>query len=762
MQYAFEFDNQSVSDLHRTHLFDALSIASTISDLPGPGRTLDNVLLNTGRKLEKFLFLHVPRLRRKPKSTFNPTFLQFDDLSDLDPFFDNHVFEALSDGDDSTESGLQGPGLTVGKWISGAGRKLEKLLGAAGERMGKGPNTVINRTIALADTFISSLFSPSYPFVASNDVRSAVRTSFLPTVDRVTDQYFPEELIQKADFIDCCKKLVAFLRHDRQNNQMMAIYYLTSLICAYPTSGPLLNQLGAQDAVREVVLRCSLLPLKNRDRRLLLAPSRRALVMLSDVEVLTTIKKLDAAYEDHSCNMEARIQLFSNLVACTKNSNVAILAGRHLTTGTQVIGVAALIRLIPPSLLELWAQLAFSIDPLSSRVFLGLLNDLRLSYFRRSGNITPVLNIAISLLRQGLVAYDDTSKAPCFDFLARKLLKEITMGLQEHCVAANLSKEAVVEFSNVLQLRRAHLSPSDSSFLVPFIKYTSPFFEILGSFCREWYFRGPQTWYQSWNRIPMRAILPSRRTTLCRRLVELALGGECSAEDLHQIASKDPDCHLEILALPRDELQRSTESFRSKMSTLSQNLDIDEFRMPQRYVDGGFFDCCTGIRVTVPSDTVVGDSIILPPDIHGSHLHYVDRSGPLPPREGFRALFGDVSALRWISALNLGKFGTRYEPVVLYWIDGRAYHVGCKPNKDMELLEVLPVPVDLDPNQSRPSSLHILAVRVMNGGQIPDVFWYDKSNMCLTHAVTIESIDVPKGLGSKYCRDCQRTRNELA
>jgi hypothetical protein len=98
---------------------DTTSTNDTEDDRPGPGRGLDRLFQLGGRRLERL----VQNMTRRPIQHSSLVRLQRIDTTSTN----------------ATEDDRPGPGRGLDKLYQASGRKLERLLGVAAERMGFGP-----------------------------------------------------------------------------------------------------------------------------------------------------------------------------------------------------------------------------------------------------------------------------------------------------------------------------------------------------------------------------------------------------------------------------------------------------------------------------------------------------------------------------------------------------------------------------------------------------------------------------------------------
>ncbi|KDQ58249.1 hypothetical protein JAAARDRAFT_57980 [Jaapia argillacea MUCL 33604] len=290
----------------------------------------------------------------------------------------------IDDASDSTLSNQMGPGRTVGKWISKAGRKLERLVGNAAERLGVGPNAVLERILTevarAEELWWSEHDGLEIRWHFPTQILLRLPRPFPSLIEHIT-KVRPREFtsITATELVTTrvqaeCRKLAAFLRDENYLNQYLATYYIISLICALPNIRPVFVDNGALESICQNCLYLTSLPRRHRGRDLLLAPSRRALVLISESQVLTEIKK-GPPHSYHG-------------YAATSESHV--MAAIHLNQPLWFLVPMLDDDLIGPSVLRSWVWQAQSPDVLSRMVFSKLLFQL---YLLQS--ITTVFNGSI-------------------------------------------------------------------------------------------------------------------------------------------------------------------------------------------------------------------------------------------------------------------------------------------------------------------------------------------------------------------------------
>ncbi|KDQ51677.1 hypothetical protein JAAARDRAFT_502036 [Jaapia argillacea MUCL 33604] len=281
-RFLFEFENQEdiLNFVHQvadspTHSLDTDS-SSIVSNQPGPGRTLDNVISVAGRHLESALNSISERLGRRQNVAMG-YLLEFEDESDLEAmmwqFGPTHSFDV---DESSIVSDQPGPGRTLGKIISVVGSRLEVSLSDISERLGNGPNSTMDRCILAANRAWRSHYPPPY-----RPILSRKRLQRPPPLVQMLEDVFGHSYVweltpvcQDRVFINSCERLISYLRSDKLGNHLPAIYYITALASCKLDILLHLVRLGAPRAIHAASLRHSLLSKGDRDRSSLLASSR--------------------------------------------------------------------------------------------------------------------------------------------------------------------------------------------------------------------------------------------------------------------------------------------------------------------------------------------------------------------------------------------------------------------------------------------------------------------------------------------------------
>ncbi|KZT20527.1 hypothetical protein NEOLEDRAFT_842467 [Neolentinus lepideus HHB14362 ss-1] len=132
---SYELDARALDVLNNNDFDFELDSVSTVSDVPGPGRTLDRVFGILGKAFES--------VRTKPLHNQHTVYDL--DAGALDVLLDNHV--DLDAASASTASDIPGPGRTLGKAISIFGKALGDACTDMATRMGLGPHAAMARLL---------------------------------------------------------------------------------------------------------------------------------------------------------------------------------------------------------------------------------------------------------------------------------------------------------------------------------------------------------------------------------------------------------------------------------------------------------------------------------------------------------------------------------------------------------------------------------------------------------------------------------------
>ncbi|KDQ51660.1 hypothetical protein JAAARDRAFT_198922 [Jaapia argillacea MUCL 33604] len=335
-------------------------------------------------------------------------FLELDNDDVVDVM--NHLNEtySITDTDSSFISDQPGPGRTLGIVMSSMGRRLENALSGISERFGNGPNAAMDRCLVAFDRAWHSRHE-----WLNDPVRSSKFLRRPPPLDQLLDDVFSKshrwqwvEMCEDRVFTNSCQRLISCLRSDKSGNQLLATYYLTALASCNPGIIPHLVQLDVLEALDAVRLQSSLRK-GDQDGSLLLASSRRALVIFSDSAALAVIKEFDSVTLRSrwgKCDLSAHSRpLLSNLLELSLNPETQILVAHHLIDKTHRIFRTDNTNILQPRLssriLSKWVDHALSADPLCSAVFRSLIYELVWHAFYSSTN-DAMVSLYVCLLQR--------------------------------------------------------------------------------------------------------------------------------------------------------------------------------------------------------------------------------------------------------------------------------------------------------------------------------------------------------------------------
>ncbi|KDQ60536.1 hypothetical protein JAAARDRAFT_608667 [Jaapia argillacea MUCL 33604] len=484
--------------------------------------------------------------QEKGKTSSEPMFsIPAEDVFDL--------LKANGDGGDdfeletastSTLSDNPGPGFTIGKWIGKAGRKLEIAAGSVAERLRIGPNAVMEDII----DGLSGVERHRRPFLqAPRPFRSLIPIA----LSHSTSSTSSEESVSKiqARLPTYYRKLVDYLLDPNPNNQFLALYYITTLIYTDPRARTIFLDLGIFDILERRQDQLLSLPRRHPQRDLLLAPSRRALVSLSESEILTVIQNLDyggrrydlGSLPDHCA------ESIATLINFTTTSDYQILAGLQISN-LERIGSAhpTLLEAIKPEVVYQWAELSQSDDPILSHIYSCVLSEFASVCSDICGDrfwdcyVVPVCQSYIDAIGSESAEKIMNRILPNKNYLAALLTPETRSKLPTRSMASihaqQRNRTGSPEWPSLIQL------------------FAGPFFSLWGAFLRQWTFDPREARHNFYHNIssepwdlPSRRLPPRIRTSLCRQLVTVAVNSECSVEDITQVADEDVDCYDEIL-----------------------------------------------------------------------------------------------------------------------------------------------------------------------------------------------------------------------
>ncbi|KDQ58382.1 hypothetical protein JAAARDRAFT_78145 [Jaapia argillacea MUCL 33604] len=642
----------------------------------------------------------------------------------LDPEIDSVMDASLSD--------QVGPGRTIGNWISKSGRKVEQFVGKVSERLGRGPSAVMERIVSRVNELCSWEVQPRII-----RLRSLLRPP--RTFGQILESAMNDIIIRADVFIadpeitQNCGKLVKFLNDGHSTTRALAVYYITTIICVLPESQLLFLRLGALEIVRKSYSFLTMLPRQHRDRDLLLAPSRRALVFLSDTEVLSAIREYDAlSMEEFSLDPSKRTpiprkwDILASLIRYSAKSECRLPAARQLTHIPELmLGFChpAMELVVGPDLIQCWAELSLSSDQLVASTYFKLL----LSFQRVCENM-PKNNSWVWRCYF----------LPMFRVYLRGLDKhsgiELSQGLNNNFfprgkdyLAATLTGDMREQLGQMLVHTTPTPGPTGVASLVA--EFLHPFIPLWRRFVHEWTF-SPRA---IGSPLPIiRALSSKKRRSLCQKLVDLAMRSECSLNDVMKVVEQDYDCLWGVLDALAHFCHARTHNgqlartlAKGLLSWASSRAKSPIAFRPTEIHQGvcSTFSSHAGHRIMVfYVDPNQGD-------IFAEREHeYTEVS----------ELYAEHSHLRWVSMDDPGEVKSRYNPVYVgpgteknwYWIGRRrdklnssATHVfsvevsQSSREKGGELMfSLLNSPTNPDPVDSiTQGSLYILSARQVVG-----------------------------------------------
>ncbi|KDQ60484.1 hypothetical protein JAAARDRAFT_32897 [Jaapia argillacea MUCL 33604] len=553
----------------------------------------------------------------------------------------------------STLSDNPGPGYTIGKWIGKAGKKLEIAAGSVAERLRIGPNAVMEDIIdglSGAERHHRSLLQAPRPFRSLIPIALSHSTTSASSGESVSK-------IQ-ARLPTYYRKLVDYLLDNNPNNQFLALYYITTIICADPRARSIFLDLGVFDILEKQQDQLLSLPRRHPQRDLLLAPSRRALVSLSESEILTVIQSLDCGgrtgpglLPDHRANSIA------SLIQFTTVSEHQILAGLRISNLERIVHAhPTLLDAIKPEVVYQWAELSQSDDPILSHIYSRILSQFASVCSDICGAqlwdcyVVPVCQSYFDTVGTGESADRIINRIlPNKNYLAALLTPEIRSKLPKHSVAPtqiqHRSTTRNLEWPSLVEL------------------FAGSFFSLWGAFLRQWMFKPGEARHDFYHNIssepwdmPSRRLPPKIRTSLCRQLVTIAVNSECSVEDVIQVADEDVDCYDEILGILGMIVDNGDQS--SRASALAIKLSLEAwykkraFKKPHTF---WYATICEGICIDDP----------LQPNSRGKKKVFwsSSRMGYERQYEDDLALYIDSHYVGWVKASHVPSISSLYRPV---------------------------------------------------------------------------------------------------
>ncbi|KDQ58748.1 hypothetical protein JAAARDRAFT_57638 [Jaapia argillacea MUCL 33604] len=766
-----EFDGPSgeLDSLKRKFSFDTASSSSSssiVSDLPGPGRTLGNVIDQLGRKLEGVLTTVIERSgtgrNAVAEGAFTedtlPVILEFDNLmGEVDSLQQAFTFDAASS---STASDLPGPGRTLGKAIDQVGQKLEGVLSRVIERSGRGPNAVADDALMLLDRTWEER-KRIQPRVPPKQSRGFLRSplgldQFVENIVLYNRRRLPltsVELQNNTRLVQTCRKLVRYLKDNSSNNRYLAVSYITALVLTVPGIQPVFDNLGALDEIR---MQSFLLTRNNPDRDYLLAPSRRALVVLSESQALTTIKAFDhsvLAYSRAPTSNTVCQRFFSDVFTYFMDPDTQMLAAFSIVDALSrevTWNFLDSAHHVPDQrILKLWVKNILEGDGLCSEVFGRLLLIVVCQCAYGNGNLDVVL-VSATYFLQNRLRILSTARV---DKWLRSLQSTFFNG-HRNWETLPASKAVVDDLKEIL-----HHYTSYSSVELPLLPVlrdcVSLSAEIWRTFCRHWYFQGHLGLLNPTSRIPLRVIPTSIRGRLCRRLVELVLHSECPADDLIRVARHDTDCRQEFDRMVT--LSGNTVCKRELSTMFAKFPAFESVNLEQ----GEIQDWCTAFYrdaslISLMNETNSDNMGPLSP-VHGI---YDASFTKVPATLDVEVLLAHRTSLRWVAESDLPSQVGEYKPIFAGFNNhGKRCLIGSVTHRDPSSPWIAAFPViegccaipDKYITRST-DKVHILAVRVDTEDQEGKVYWYNRQRHRLTHAITMAKLEPPCWLAHNCCK----------
>ncbi|KDQ59583.1 hypothetical protein JAAARDRAFT_192091 [Jaapia argillacea MUCL 33604] len=561
---------------------------STVSNQMGPGRIWGNWIYKAGVKLEKLLGQAAERLGMGPNVALDHINRKVDEIPAL---------VDMDGASDSTVSNQMGPGRTMGNWISKAGGKLDKLAGMAAERLGMGPNAILDRIITRVARaqelwrMENHGYLLNHGFLQHRPIRMLLRPPrpLSSLVESVTELHssFQTEFITAGVRSDC-RKLTAFLRDENYLHQYLATYYIISLICALPDIRPVFVANGALKSIRQNCSYLKSLPKRHRERELLLAPSRRALALFSESQVLTEIKKGVQLSADANYNADAAH--YRQMIQYSQTSESNVLAAFYLSKKTSNTSMADL---IGPSALRCWVQQARCLDPLSRVIFSQLLNHLLWILMERSsfrlGRANAWKSLVIPFCQFLLEddALEDPIQTSARDILCDRLSFILTESAGKPLFFI-LDEEIQEDLLGIMgRLSQTRSSTAKLSLAISY--FADPFAIVYRDILREWWWQPGRAAFKA-NLCIVRAISPQRRKQLCRELIACAVRTYGFAADdsaqwteatircfhtILRIATRYITCSDEILRVTAEDLRCCDDEARKGAKNLRKFLTIE-------------------------------------------------------------------------------------------------------------------------------------------------------------------------------------------
>ncbi|KDQ50212.1 hypothetical protein JAAARDRAFT_42299 [Jaapia argillacea MUCL 33604] len=650
--------------------------SSTISDQPGPGRTLGQWTTLTGAMLERWLGSVGERGGRGPnaimsmslpadETTSTSSFrIASQDVSALTEAFHDHPgYLEVESAKSSTVSDQPGPGRTLGRWMTLTGAMLGRWLGSVGERGGRGPNAIMHRILVRVeelerrwgeewDRRHGKQLPKSTPGrkLRSPPLRAPLASVFrspptLASVFEDVSRLHPYG-VDNATILDdrriqkYYRRLVLFLRDSSMHNRFLATYYLTTLICIMPKSIPLLLDMGAKTFLHENYIHLELLPGRNGERDLLLAPSRQALVFLSESEVLSAMKEWD-------CYPHYRrpVEYYLKLLRYSLISESKLLAAGYITNVLSGHFPWLIYQWrIEPSCVQSWAERTQSPDPLMRSTFSNLVIKIieysLNTYIRHPFNSLQVIVLPLcKTLCRGTTTIQTLWVKALSDNLhpMRDWLDYADLGY-------HLTPEIRSDLAAVIQdVSHDDAMPEVLNVASHLLQALRPFESLYGEFLREWLWPG-MTEFSI-----IKAIAPKRRKQLCRQLMQLLLQSQCSVQDVVRVANRDIACNDEISAI---------------LGELLSGLSVDDVGVHELVAEAFGIISKQRPRRKQPSEIYKGVCLSERP-YPGSRGQVKAFNWQWPHFGGHHFLSADYRYCSWTKIKHLSSLSPRYKPILL-------------------------------------------------------------------------------------------------
>ncbi|KDQ50945.1 hypothetical protein JAAARDRAFT_41584 [Jaapia argillacea MUCL 33604] len=471
----------------------------------------------------------------------------------------------------STTSNQPGPGRTLERWMTLMGAMLGRWMGSVAERGGRGPNAIMHRILVRVEKleqryreeqerrwreewechYPGKQFpkstpgckprSPSLGAPLASVFRSPpTLTSVFEDVSRLCLSGFDNPNILNDHRIQKdCRRLVSFLRDGNMHNRFLATYYLMTLICIMPKSIPLLMDMGAETLLHKNYTQLVLLPRRHRECDLLLAPSHRALVFLSESEVLSAMKELD-------CHPPWRrpVDYSLKLLRYSVTSESKVLAAGYITNEMVKQHIELIYNgRIEPLCVQSWAESTQSPDPLTRSTFSNLIVKMIQTFhcgysIHTLNSLQSIILPLFKTLCRGMTTIQTSWVKALSDNLSmRDWLDHGDLGY-------HLTPEIRRDLSAVIQdISHDHALSEVLNIASHLRQALQPFESLYGEFLREWLWPGDNKYSI------IKAIAPRRRKQLCHQLTQLLLQSQCSIQDVVRVANQDIACNDEISAI---------------------------------------------------------------------------------------------------------------------------------------------------------------------------------------------------------------------